>query len=77
LPNLKNTARFKNLGVKIHELEDQGDIIFQKAIFELFDKEEDAKRIVRWKDILENLERVMDKYQNASDTIQSIVVKSL
>ena len=72
----KSTPHLNGLVVKIHDLEDQGDFAFQKAISQLFEEERDPASIVKWKDILENLERIMDKYQGVSDIIEGIIVKS-
>lgn len=76
LQEQKNIAAFSETVMKIHGLEDQGDWIFQKTINQLFEKEKDPVEIIRWKDIAENLEKVMDKYQKVGDIIQGIIVKT-
>lgn len=72
----KNIAAFSETVMKIHGLEDQGDWIFQKTINRLFIEEKDPVEIIKWKDISENLEKVMDKYQKVGDIIQGIIVKT-
>lgn len=63
--------------IRIHELEDKGDVIFQNALSDLFkNHQSDVLYIVQWKDILEDLENVMDQFQAASDTIESVIVKA-
>lgn len=76
LPKQKNGSTFNELVVRIHELEDKGDTIFQKAISELFSGEQDPMLVMKWKDILEDLEKVMDTFQEISDTIKGIIIKS-
>lgn len=76
LETQKQTSKLTELKVKVHELEDEGDIIFQKSIKKLFQKEQDPIKVIKWKDILENLENVMDEYQKVSDVIEGIMVKS-
>lgn len=76
LRDLNYTPQFKKMIINIHELEDRGDEIFSKSISKLFREEQDPVFIVKAKDILEDLENVMDKYQRVSDIIESIVVKS-
>lgn len=76
LQEQKNTAAFNETIMKIHGLEDQGDWVFQKTINQLFEKEKDPVEIIKWKDIAENLERIMDKYQKVGDIIQGIIVKA-
>jgi uncharacterized protein Yka (UPF0111/DUF47 family) len=56
--------------------------ILNKLIRECFHKKKctengkDPILVIKWKDIYENLEQTIDKFQNISDTIQSIIVKS-
>src|SRR5690606_3100698 len=72
----KRTEYLLKLKVKIHEAEDQGDEVYQEAIHKLFKEEKDPVAIIKWKDLLENLEQVMDQYQKVSDLIEGVIVKS-
>jgi uncharacterized protein len=72
----KSSKDFYNYKVKIHDLEDEGDVIYQRALHELFKEEYDCVAIVKWKDILENLEKVMDQYQRVCNVVEGIIVKS-
>jgi hypothetical protein len=60
---------------KVHESEDEGDRIFLKTLGYLFEKK-DPVSIIIWKDILEDLEKISDKFQDASVTIEGVFVKS-
>jgi uncharacterized protein Yka (UPF0111/DUF47 family) len=72
----KRTEYLLKLKVRIHEAEDQGDAIFQEAIQKLFREEKDPINLIKWKDILENLEQILDQYQKVSDIIEGVIVKS-
>ena len=72
----KHTPELENVKIKIHDLEDEGDAIYEKSIFKLFQSETDPITLIKQKEILEKLENVMDKYQRVSDIIESLVVKS-
>ncbi|MBU0670721.1 DUF47 family protein, partial [Patescibacteria group bacterium] len=76
LEKLKYTKNFNALVIKIHDLEDQGDMIFSDGIERLFKEEKDPIEIIKWKEILENLEQIMDKFQDTSNTLEGIIVKS-
>lgn len=71
----KYTPDLEKWKIRIHELEEKGDMLFQKAISRLFKEEKDPFNVIKWKDILENLENIMDTYQKVSNTIEGIVVK--
>lgn len=73
----KKRKECKAMVIKIHALEDEGDVLFQNALADLFkNHQSDVLYIVQWKDILEDLENVMDQFQAASDTIENIIVKA-
>lgn len=75
LENAGKDKSFKTTIIKIHELEDEADELFQNAIAELFKHQADPIFIIQWKDILENLENILDTFQLVSDTVEEIVVK--
>jgi uncharacterized protein len=60
----------------LRELEDQGDELERDAVAELFRSTDDAKTIIRWKDIHERLEEAVDALENAADVLEAIVVKN-
>jgi predicted phosphate transport protein (TIGR00153 family) len=72
----KYTDAIWKLICEIHDLEDLGDVAYHRALRALFVEEKDPVKVIKWKDILQTLEHVMDVYQNMSNTIEGIVVKS-
>jgi predicted phosphate transport protein (TIGR00153 family) len=60
----------------LRELEDEGDELVRDAVAELFRSTDDAKMIIRWKDIHERLEEAVDALENAADVLEAIVVKN-
>jgi predicted phosphate transport protein (TIGR00153 family) len=61
---------------ELRALEDEGDALVRDAIAELFASTEDAKAIIRWKDIHERLEEAVDALENAADVLEAILVKN-
>lgn len=70
------TAETRHCIIRLHDLEDDGDVLFQKYIRRLFTDESDPLLVVKWKDIYYNLEDIMDTFQQVSDTLESIMVKT-
>lgn len=60
---------------EIHDIEDEGDVVYHRTLRQLFKEEKDPIELVKWKDILTTLERVIDVFQYMSNTIEGIVVK--
>ncbi len=61
---------------ELRALEDEGDELARDAIAELFRSTDDAKMIIRWKDIHERLEEAVDALENAADVLEAILVKN-
>lgn len=72
----KYTEKAKGLIVQIHQIEDQADEIFYADLKALFKEEKDPVLIIKWKEILENLEAITDKIQQVCNTLEGIIVKS-
>jgi predicted phosphate transport protein (TIGR00153 family) len=71
----KYTDKSWQLIREIHDLEDDGDNDYHRELRSLLNAEKDPILIIKWKDILGTVERIMDVYQNVSNTIEGIVVK--
>ncbi len=76
LPEQKYSDSFRSLVLKIHNLEDDGDELFLNTLRRLFQNGQNPVVIIKLKDIAEDLERVVDKFQAASNILENIVVKS-
>ena len=71
----KYTENMWRLIRQLHDLEDEGDVVYQQSLRKLFQDEKDPIAVIKWKDILGTLEHIMDVFQNMSNTVEGIVVK--
>jgi len=71
-----NTKNINEWILKIHDLEDEGDLVFQQAMKGLFQESKDPVEIVKWKDIFEDLESIMDQFKKVSSSTVGVIVKS-
>lgn len=62
--------------VGIHEMENEGDARHHEAIELLFADEKDPIRLLKWKELYEALELTIDKCEDASNTLEGIVLKN-
>lgn len=75
LKRMKHTPEFLKEKIAIHEIEDRADLLFENAIDKLFSDGGDPILVIKTKDILEEMENVVDKYQHVGNMIESIVIK--
>lgn len=60
---------------KIDKLENKVDNIYDKEIYDIFDKYEDVKEIIKYKEIFSALENTSDKCKMVADVLEAIAVK--
>ena len=60
---------------EVDALESEGDAIYRSALARLFSGEFEALEVLKWKDLVEAAEEAIDKLEDLSDTIASILVK--
>ncbi len=60
---------------EIDDIESQADTAYRRIMAELFSGKHDAIEILKWKDIVEAVERAINSVEYASDVIQAIAVK--
>jgi predicted phosphate transport protein (TIGR00153 family) len=75
LKNLKNMKTITNACAKINKLENKSDMVYNKAVFEIFENETDAKNIIKYKEVLSVLESATDKCKSVASVLESITVK--
>ena len=66
----------RQICAKIHQCEHEADIVLNAAMGRLFDEEADAKEIIKWKMIYENLEETTDRCADVADLLEEIVLEN-
>ena len=75
LRNMKNMRNITEALVKINSIENQADDVFDMSIEKLFATEPDAKEVIKKREIYQVMEIVTDKCEDASNVIESIIIK--
>lgn len=75
LRNMKNLRRISDAMVAINSIENQADDIFDLSIESLFENEPDAKEVIKKREILQVMEIITDKCEDAANVIESIIIK--
>ena len=61
--------------IEINRLENEGDQLYRRAIADLFSGEHRAMDVLKWKEVIENLEEALDGLENVANIIESTVLK--
>ena len=75
LKDMGNIKMIKETCKKINKLESKADVVFDKAVADIFENETDAKNIIKYKEVLSALEMASDKCKSVSNVMEQISVK--
>jgi uncharacterized protein len=75
LRDMKNLRVITESLVRINSIENQADDIFDMSIERLFAEEQDAKEVIKMREIYQAMEIATDKCEDAGNVIESIIVK--
>jgi len=67
--------RLEPYWVEINRLENEGDRIYRRAVADLFSGDYKAMDVLKWKEVIENLEEAVDGLENVANIIESTVLK--
>lgn len=70
----KTTAILRHCG-QVIQLEDEGDGIFLSQLADLFNSKMDALTVIKWKEIIEDMEGAMDSCEDVANVLEGIVVE--
>jgi uncharacterized protein len=62
--------------IEINRLENESDRICRTLIAQLFEEEKDPVQIIKWKEVFEVVETAVDKCEDVSNVIESIILKN-
>ena len=75
MPNLRKMKNLETYWIEINRLENEGDRSYRRTIAELFSGDYKAMDVLKWKDIIEEIETAIDRLEDVANTIEGIVLK--
>lgn len=73
--NIKNEKEVEKLSSEIRKLENTADLVFIKAMKDLFSNSADAIKIIKFKDLYTSVERMIDRLNDSCLIIENLTVK--
>ncbi|GAI51434.1 unnamed protein product, partial [marine sediment metagenome] len=78
VPQLRHGAELKQIlkaCVEINRLENAADRVFRLALAELFNDTTDIARIIKWREIYEQMESATDRCEDVADVLEGVALK--
>jgi uncharacterized protein len=61
--------------IEVDRLENEGDRLYRQAIADLFNGDHRALDVLKWRDIIDELEAAIDRAEDLSDVLEGIALK--
>ncbi|MDN6639996.1 MAG: DUF47 family protein [Tetragenococcus sp.] len=75
-PKFKNSKTLKDLISDVNNVESQGDRLYSRLKKQLFSQEQDILEIVKWKEIYDGFELIINYNEDAVDLIDGMTIKN-
>ena len=62
--------------IEVNQIESEADILYSRLKKQLFSEEKDVLEIVKWRDIYNLFETIIDYTESAVDIIDSLIIKN-
>ncbi|MBI2620106.1 MAG: DUF47 domain-containing protein [Ignavibacteriales bacterium] len=75
LKNLHETSRLQEVLERVNQYENDADVIFDRAVADLFKKEKNPIQLIKLKEMYVGLETATDKCEDAANILEGILIK--
>ncbi|MEA2487992.1 MAG: uncharacterized protein QOF16_1646 [Actinomycetota bacterium] len=75
MPGLRKMKNLDEYWVEINRLENEGDRSYRRTIAELFSGDYKAMDVLKYKEVIEEIEQGIDRLEDVANTIESIFLK--
>ena len=75
LPKVKQPKEMLDLCVEINRLENEADDAYRHGLATLFKGGYDAIEVMKWRDIIDNLEAATDRCEDVANILEGIVLE--
>jgi uncharacterized protein len=75
---LETLPKYKLLNpfaIEVNRLENEGDRVYRQAIADLFGGDHRAMDVLKWRDIIDEMEAAIDRLEDVSDVLEGISLK--
>jgi predicted phosphate transport protein (TIGR00153 family) len=75
MPSLRKMKNLEEYWIEINRLENEGDRFYRRTIAELFSGDYKAMDVLKFKEIIEEIEQAIDRLEDVANTVESIFLK--
>ena len=68
--------KMKQLILEVNQIESEADLLYSRLKHELFSNEKDPIEIIKWKEILDRFEQIVNECEISVDVIDGMIIKN-
>jgi uncharacterized protein Yka (UPF0111/DUF47 family) len=72
---MQRASELLELCVEINRIENEADGLHRRALADLFLAGNDPLRVMKWRDILDNLESATDRCEDVANVLEGVVLE--
>jgi uncharacterized protein len=72
---LRNFKELTGYWIEVHRLENEGDRFYRRTISELFSGDHETMDVLKWQDIVEEIEEAIDALEDVANVVEGIALK--
>lgn len=72
----RHLSQMKKIIAELHKIEKQGDVMTRTAYAQLFGQKKSTITVLKWMQIFENLEIILDACEATADRVDEIIIKN-
>ena len=76
LRHFKKSEKIRDNIREVNRIEEEGDALYIQALHDVFVHEQDPVALIAWNNLYNRLEKCLDCCENASDVVESIIMKN-
>lgn len=74
--NFKSSKHLSGLIIKVNKIEEEGDRLYRDILKAMFLNETDAVELLKWKNVFDTLENILDDCEHVADLLDGLVIKN-
>ena len=75
-PHFKSSKNLKELIIKVNQVEEEGDRKHRSVIKYMYQNEKDPITLIKWKEIFDFMEDVLDNCEDVADLLDGLIIKN-
>jgi predicted phosphate transport protein (TIGR00153 family) len=74
--NMKNNDKLQEIIIEINKIEEEGDLLFRKAVRQLFIDDIPVLDVLKWREIYQYVENTLDACETVANIIEGVAMKN-